>query len=156
MNQLSPIILATRAISAEFIRREYLGTLVVVGLALVLMHIVNIILIGLSVWWWIAEIVLILITFIILVIATVLIVSLIILRPNQTNSQIEVVRSFVTTLQEVSELINTPKLMILFKLARDMLAPGGISFIEQTAIRNASLKIGFEAVVGAFSDIDPD
>ena len=46
--------------------------------------------------------------------------------------------------------------MILFKLARDMLAPGGISFIEQTAIRNASLKIGFEAVVGAFSDIDPD
>lgn len=152
--RLSPVILAVRAIGSELLRRQLFSVLTAVFVALAVAHTINIILISFSVWWWVTEILLISTTVILLPIIGLILLAVYRLRPNQTSTQEQVVRNFADVFSEVLETSQIPQLLLLLRLAKDMVAPRGMSFIEYTAIKTVSLKSGFEAVVGAFSYSD--
>lgn len=153
--KISPIILATRAISSEFIKREYSGILWIVGIVLLILHILGGWLIAQSAWWWMLEIVFIVITLIIAMIATLVLFVAKLLRPSQTKQQHKKVKSFVDSLQGMAETASTPKFLLVYRLVKGSLSRnsgGAKNFISQVTSNSAKLKPDFQDIVRSFDN----
>lgn len=145
-----PIILATRAISSEFIRREYSSLLWIVGGALVIFHILGIWLISQSTWWWLLEGVFILLTAVAIVACGLAVVAIKLLRPTQTKNQRKMIKKFVGSLQEIADTAQTPKFVLLFRLFKDILLPSQDSLVGQITSKATSLKPELQEIVRSF------
>jgi len=150
--KLSPILLAVRAVSAEFAQRLFLPVVFIVGGALLILLIVAIWLVTLSAWWWLLLAPLILITVIAIFAAALTRVAIVFLRPYQTIEQRRTVRGFVDALQEGSETIQTPKFMLLFFVVRDVLFPSKQSYISKVSSNAVSLQRGLKETIASFQD----
>lgn len=147
---ISPLFLAIRAISAEFAQRIFAPTIYIIGGALLVLIGISIWLVTISGWWWLllAPLILLSVLFIFAVTIAGLIIRL--LQPQQTKTQRREVRSFVDALQSTSEAIQTPKFILLFRLVKDMLFPGKVSYVNQLSETVKSLQSSFREIIHLF------
>lgn len=127
-----------RAIGAEFASRLWLP-------AFVLACIISMLVIGLAVYlqisvspWWV------ILSFISIILASAAIGFLLIVKqiirtvsPVKTEQQRTATKQFVDKLQEVSDVLSTPKLVILFQVVRDIVAPRKDGYVA-TMIHNST------------------
>lgn len=149
--RLSPLLLAVRAVSAEFAQRLFLPVTLAVGGIIFALLIVVIWLVTISAWWWLLLAPLILVTVVFIFAVALTQVALIFLKPQQTKEQQRVVRTFVTSLQEATETIQTPKFLLLAYVVRDVLFPAKESFVKKVSGNAATLKDGFKFIIASFS-----
>jgi len=141
---------AIRSIAAEFIARlirPVVWTLVIImACALVGALLLTL----LSQWWWLLMIIIALVGLVIVV--ALLIVKRIVrsIAPTQTKLQRTQTKAFVDKLQRVSDVIHTPKVILLFRVARDVVIPRKQSYIAQVSADSASLKRDFAALCDLF------
>lgn len=147
---IPPLFLAVRAVGAEFARRIYVPVLyggIITSIALIALCSW---LVTISAWWWIALTLVIFATLIFITLAVIAQFALRILRPLQSQEQKRAVRSFVDALQQTSEAVQTPKFVILFRLIKDILAPGKTTYINELSSTASSLRSGFKEVIALF------
>jgi len=144
-------IVAIRAIATEFAYRIFkpiVITTLVVGVLLIALMIWLIVMNG---WWWLLAIP---VFFGVLVGAALLVIVGIILRvvaPHQTKSQKQKISAFVDKLQRLSEITQTPKVVLLIRAVRDVVAPQKEGFIKNVISDTASLKKDFKDLSTIFS-----
>jgi len=139
-----------RAIGTEFAKRMYVPAAVIIA-------IIDVVLLGLMVWlltvsaWWlllaIPVFVLVIVSIVLLVIAQLIIQTI---TPVQTKSQKKDVKLFVDKLQNLSEIVQTPKPILLFRIVRDVVSPKQGGFIQSTSSDTLSLKKDFQALQRSF------
>jgi phosphate/sulfate permease len=147
---MNPTLIAIRSIAAEFARRIYLP--VVITLAIIAAIIVALLVwaLTLSAWWWLVALP---VFFFMVIIAVVIVVIGIIIRffaPDMTKAQKQKVASFVDKMQGVSEVTQTPKFVLLFRIIRDARHPSKRGYIQSTIKEVTSLKGDFSSLVDSF------
>jgi len=143
-------VIVIRAIGTEFAKRMYLPAAIIIGC-------VDIVALGLIVWlltlsaWWlllaVPVFVLVVVSIVLLVIAQLIIRTI---SPQQTPHQKKDVKLFVDKLQSLSEIVQTPKPILLFRIVRDIVAPKQGGFIQSTSNDTLSLKKDFQALQRSF------
>lgn len=147
-----PLFLAIRAVSSEFARRIYLPLALGVGGLLFAVLIVSIWLVTMSQWWLFFLVPVAALGIGFLIVAAFIGVAIQVLRPYQSPDQKVAVGALVDKLQEVSDALQMPKVLILLRLAKDTLFPGGESFIGSMASHASTLKPDFQEIVASFDD----
>jgi len=142
-----------RAIAAEFAHRIYVPVLVMVIILALLLIGLSIWLVTISAWWWILAV---LIYVFILAIGVVLVVVRGIIgavNPRQTKTQRSAVKAFVDKLQNLSDITQTPKFILLFRILRDVVSSEKKgAFIEATIQNTTSLKSDYTNLLYLFSE----
>ena len=64
--------------------------------------------------------------------------------PPQTRQQKQTVKLFVDKLQRLSETVQTPKVILLFHIIRDIAAPKEHGFIGELSLETFNLKSDFK------------
>ena len=147
---MTPLFLTVRAISSEFARRMYVPVIWGVGAGLaVLLGLIGW-LTMLSGWWWLLETLLIFGAVVFTIIALIAGLGIHLLRPTQSKEQRKMVGSFVNKLQEASEIIQTPKFILLFRLAKDTIFPSEDGLVNRVVGHASSLKPDFSAIINSF------
>jgi hypothetical protein len=132
-----------RAIGAELARRIYLP--VVIAFA-----IIALILIALLSWaastdllWLLVAVPVFILLFIVAVILMAVGFIFKRLAPRINKSQRKQVSVFVDKLQSLSEIAQTPKFILLFKIARDVVSPKQSQFLSSSVQNSLALKKDF-------------
>jgi len=147
---MTPLVLAIRAIATEFAQRVYKVILIIAVIAIVLIIGVSVWLVGMSAWWWILVVILIawmLVGGIVLTIAGVIIG---VTKPTQTKSQKKQVKAFVDKLQSVSEVLQTPRFMLLFRLVKTSFNPQRYNVIKNLAEHTVGLQRDLDEIIRSF------
>jgi len=147
---INPLFLAVRAISAEFAHRIYTPVIIITGIVFVVILAISIALVTMSAWWWLLLVPAIFFSLVFAFLAIVTGIAINFLRPAQTATQKRDVRSFVDSIQSSSEVIQTPKFILLFRLAKDVIAPSKTNFINELSVTVSSLQPRFKAIVASF------
>ena len=147
---MSATITTIRAIGAEFAIRLFIPIVVISTILAALLVIGVVSLSTLSEWW-----LLLLIPVIILISVTigVLAISWLVVRtvrPVQTRPQLLGVKTFVDKLQRVSEAAQTPKVVLLFRIIRDIASPSKSGFIGTLTEDTSSLTRDFRDLKNLF------
>lgn len=137
-------LLTIRAIGAEFAKRLWFPVVIVVS-------IVTVLLIGLiwwisaamSVWWWLLAIPVIFLASVALVILTVFKLLIRYVSPQQSQTQRQLTAACVNTLEAVSETAQTPKVVLLFLIIRDIAAPRDDGYVASLIDRAGSMRGDF-------------
>lgn len=147
---ISPLLLSIRAIASEFASRIYIPIVWTVAIILFVFIAIAIWLVTLSAWWSVLLVVLLIVVtvFTIAAIAIGLLISL--LKPPQSKTQKQKIKAFVDALQGSSEVIQTPKFFILFRLIKDTVAPTDKGFVKELSSNAATLRTGFQDIVTSF------
>ena len=153
MNNVKSTVSAVRAIGVEFARRIYAPVLIVA-------IIIAVVLIGLMIWlvtvsaWWL--ILAVPVFFVILVASVIFIIARIIIvlvNPGQTKQQKKDVKGFVDKLQNLSEVTQTPKPVLLFRIIKDIASSNQDGFVKRTIGHTLSLRTEFEAIQRSFDTL---
>jgi hypothetical protein len=140
-----------RAIGAEFARRIYFPIAIVAAVIAVVLIALFSWLISVDPLWWLLAVP----VFIFLLLVAVLLIAARVLfkyiAPRITKQQRQEVSTFVDKLQSVSEVAQTPKFILLFRIARDVIAPRKTTFINSTVQNSMSLKKDFQALKQSLS-----
>ncbi len=149
--QITPHVLALRAVGAEFARRILLPILVIAASILIVALGLSIWLVTLSEWWWflLAPIIFLTLLFTFSAVIGGLIIRM--LEPSQTKKQRSEVKRFVDALQETSEAVQTPKVLLLIRVMKDVVIPGKESYIGKLSSSALSLKSRLKTIVTLFS-----
>lgn len=150
MNQ-APLTLAIRAICADFALRLYVQVVVITSVILFILvvacsYLVTVI----SAWWWLlfAPLILFIVIFIVAAIISRVVIG--ILKPNQSREQKKLVRQFVDTLQGTSEMVQTPKFILFFRLVKDIIRPNKQNLVSEFTLKAGSLKTILQEIVASF------
>lgn len=144
--------LAIRSIGTEFANRLFYPVVitgaVVAGLLVALASWLT----TLSSWWWLLFIPIVMA--ICIGVAVFIVVKLVIrsITPSQTKQQKQAAKQFVDKIQTVAEATQTPKVVLLFRVVRDIAAPRESGFIGNLASTTGSLKADFTEHVRSFSN----
>jgi len=147
---MNPTIKALRAIGSEFAWRIYFPIVITVIIAAVLLIALNIWLVTMSAWWWILFVLLLIA---ILVAATLfLIVGILIrtVRPSQNTTQAGQVRRFVDKIQNVADVAGTPKVVILFRITKDLLSKNEESYTRRISSETLSMQTDLRDIIASF------
>lgn len=144
------LLLTIRAVSAEFARRIYAPIVWTAALVLVVLLSILIWLVTVSGWWWIALVPATFLSLLFTILAVIIGTLLTYLRPSQTSEQRQKVKSFVDTLQTSSEVIATPRFIILFRLLKDVVRPTNKGFINEVSTNTSALHTRLKAVIQSF------
>ena len=147
---MTPLVLAIRAIATEFAQRVYTIVLIVAAAIIIVLIAVSIWLVSMSAWWWVLVIVFIawiLLGAILLTIAGVIITMT---RPLQTKAQKKLVKTFVDKLQSVSEVLQTPRYMLLFRLVKTSLNPQRYNIIKNLTEHTIGLQRDLDEIIRSF------
>lgn len=148
--KLTPLVLAIRAISAEFARRIYLPVVYIGSAVLLILVVLEAWLVTISTWWWLLLVPIVFVALLFIILAVIARVAITFLRPQQTKEQTQTVRKFVDALQKTSETIQTPKFIILFRLIKDMISPSKQSYVHEISGTASSLRTELSKVLKAF------
>jgi hypothetical protein len=142
---------AVRAIGAEFARRIYFPIAIAAAVIAVVLIALFSWLISVDPLWWLLAVP----VFIFLLLVAVLLIAARVLfkyiAPRITKRQRQEVSTFVDKLQSVSEVAQSPKFILLFRIARDVIAPRKTTFINSTVQNSMSLKKDFQALKQSLS-----
>ncbi len=143
-------LLVIRAIGTEFANRVYTPVVIMAALLSAILIGGTLWLTTISLWWWLLGIPVVIAVSI--VIAFSILIKLIIryVMPSQTKAQRRAIKQFVDKLQTLSDVIQTPKVILLFRLARDVAAPTKDGFVGNLSHTSLSLKKDFSALLQSF------
>jgi uncharacterized protein YacL len=148
---VTPFILAVRAISAEFGQRLYLPIVLIASGGLIVGLVVSIVLVAtVSSWWWLLLAPLLFVTVVFIVLGAVTFAIFSMLKPVQSKEQRRLVKSFADSLQYAADTVQTPKVVLLFRLAKDIVTPKQSGFIQELSAHSASLRDGFTQIIASF------
>lgn len=149
---MTPTITAIRCIGAEFAVRLFIPVAVVSSIICALLVTGVFSLATLSQWWLLL---LIPVVMIVCIAFGVLVISWLVIRtvrPIQTKAQHHTaVKKFVDKLQRLSDVVQIPKVILLFQILRDIAAPRKDGFIGSMTDDTASLKHDFHELQQLFS-----
>lgn len=151
---MTPLVLAIRAIATEFAQRVYTIVLIIAAAIIIVLIAVSIWLVSMSAWWWVLVIVFIawiLLGAILLTIAGVIITMT---RPLQTKAQKKLVKTFVDKLQSVSEVLQTPRFMLLFRLVKTSLNPQRYNVIKNLTEHTVGLQRDLDEIIRSFRSVN--
>lgn len=136
-------LLAIRAIGAEFANRIYFFVAITIGGVSAILLALSIWLTTYSSWWWLLVAAFIIGTSV--VVGVLIIIKLVIksVSPPLSKTQKRQTKTFVDTLQRLSEVSQTPKFILLFQIVRDIAAPRENGFIASISGDTSSLKRDF-------------
>lgn len=143
--------LVLRAIGVEFAWRIYTPIVVVAAIVAAVVISLVIWLTTLSGWWWILAVLVFIAVIIAGIILTIIAVILSATNPRQTLLQKKAVKSFVDKLQNLSEITQTPKFILLFRVVKDIVAAKEDGFVKTTIGHTLSLRKDFESLKNSFS-----
>lgn len=148
---IKPTFTCVRAIGSEFARRTLRPLTLIGGLAAGVLVGLGGWLTTYSPWWWFLEAPLILaaLGFVILVMVAWTVIRL--ARPDQSADQSLAVSDYVDKLQRVAENLQTPQLVILYYVVRDVVRPRADSFIETVSHDSKTLAPDFASLVRRFN-----
>ena len=146
----SPVVLAVRAISAEFAKRIYMPVLLILAVSALVLIGLLIWFVSMSAWWWLALAPVLVVSFVLTIAAVLVGFLLSLLNPRQTKAQQTKVKSFVDAIQNSSDAIQTPKFIILFRLVKDTISPGERGFVKELSSNATTLRTGFQEIVASF------
>lgn len=149
---MKPTILAIRAVGAEFARRMYLPVAILAIVIIVAFASLTAWLISLSAWWWLLMFAVVSSACIAISVLTVLYLTIRRVTPDQNPIQHKAVRGFVDKIQLLSDTVGTPKVVLLFRIIKDIAAPRADGFIGSLTGASATVKKDFEALIKLFDD----
>jgi len=147
---MSPTIQALRSIGSEFAQRIYVPILITVGIVAIILIGLNIWLVTISPWWWI------LLAFFILgtLVATSAFIAIGLLikavRPLQNKTQRKQVRAFVDKLQNIADVAGTPKIVLLFRITKDLLTKKEDSYTHRISTETLSMQDDLRDIISSF------
>ena len=143
-------LLVVRAIAVEFAKRIYTPIAIIFYVAVVIVIGLLAWLTTVSAWWWIFLGLVIVGTIIGAVVLIVVGLVLRFVKPDTTKTQNIKVRAFVDKLQRLSEITQTPKILLLFRAIKDIASPSKHGFIQSVATDTTSLKKDFQELLNSF------
>lgn len=145
-------VLAIRAVAAEFANRIYVPVLITLIIVAFILVVVSIWLVNVNAWWWILAVLIyiaIIVAGIMLVVVRAIISAV---NPRQTKTQQSAVKAFVDKLQDLSDITQTPKFILLFRILHDAISSKKKgTFIEATIQNTTSLKSDYANLLRLFS-----
>jgi heme/copper-type cytochrome/quinol oxidase subunit 2 len=147
---MTSTLLPVRAIAAALANRIFLPiALTSAGLSIFLIA-GTFWLSTLSQWWLLLLIPILMAVCIAIGVLTIIKLTLITIRPAQTQSQKNAVKSYVDLLLHLSEITQTPRVVLLFRAVRDASAPSKDGFIGTLTRETVALKKDFELLQKMF------
>ena len=148
---MNKTFLAIRAIAAEFARRVFLPVSIFVGIVAAL-------LIGLMIWlitvdllWLIVAIPVFLLVIVGLAVTTILGIIIWLVSPVKTKEQKQQVAAFVEKFQYLSEVTMTPKIVLFFRLVKDVIMPTKDGFVKTVASHSTTILKDFNELANTFA-----
>lgn len=135
--------LAVRSISAEFANRLYRPIAITLTIILLCLVAASVWLTTFSSWWWVLCGVLIVLSVIEIGVFVAIALLIRIVAPLQSRAQKKQTKAFVDKLQRVADVVQTPKIVLLFRIVRDMIWARKHGFITTLSRDTASLKQDF-------------
>lgn len=149
---MSPIIRTIRAIGSEFARRFYRSVFfITLGIILALIGL-SAWLVTYSNWWWILLAAVIIISCMALIVLGAVYLIIRSSTPRQNPFQRNATHQFVDKIQLLSDTVNTPKIILLFRITKDLLAPRQDGFIGSISHATTSLRKDYAALIKLFDD----
>lgn len=144
-------LLAIRSIGTEFANRLFYPVVIAGAIAAGILVVITFWLTTLSSWWWLLFIPVVMA--ICIGLAVFVIVKLVIrsITPSQTRQQKQAAKQFVDKIQTIAEATQTPKVVLLFRVVRDVAAPRESGFIGNLTTTTGSLKSDFAKHVRTFN-----
>jgi hypothetical protein len=149
--RMNPTITVIRSIGTEFARRLFHPVAITAGVIFTLLIIGVLLLTTLSQWWYLLLIPVMILLCVTGGVLAVVWLTIRTIRPIQTRTQHTAVKVFVDKLQRLSDTVQTLKIILLFRIVRDVAAPGKDGFIGSIADDTASLKSNFRDLQKLFS-----
>ena len=149
---MRPSVLTLRALAAEFAGRILFPIVLTVIIAAAILITIVIWLTTMSAWWWVLAVIIfiaVLLAATVLIIARLIIVSI---KPAQTKRQSILVKDFVDILENLSEITQTPKVILVFRVLRDAVQSKDGGFVKKTIESAPRLKNGFLEIRRSFED----
>ena len=142
---MQPTINLIRAIGVEFVRRAIRPMIIIGSIVVVLLLGLGGYLITLNAWWGILEAILVVWGLVFVALTLVIKLLMRFADPPQTKAQRRAVNQYVTKLQRVAEHLQTPQLIVLFRVIRDTLWPaqGKETFVEAVSRDTRALTPDF-------------
>lgn len=147
---MKSIPLVVRAVGAEFARRLLLPLIIAGVIVGLILHVLGGWLVTQNAWWWLLESVFVLGTLLFVGLVVLARLAIRLFAPQQDGAQRKAVRSYVDKLQRVSEVIGTPKFLLLFYVVRDVFRPSSDGFIATTSNDSKTLHSDFLALLRMF------
>ena len=147
---MNPTIKALRSIGSEFAQRIYVPIFITVEIIAVVLIALNIWLVTISPWWWI------LFAFFIFgtLIATTILIAIGLLiktvRPLQDKTQSKQVSSFVDKIQSLADIAGTPKIVILFRITKDLVTKKEDSYTRRISSETLSMQHDLRDIISSF------
>ena len=148
---MNPSLIVIRAVAAEFARRIFKPLVIAAVIISILLIVVMSWLVAMSAWWWLLAVPVfagIVIGSVILVIAGIIIR---VISPTQNKSQKRQVAAFVDRIQRLSEITQTPKVVLLYRAVRDVVAPSKSGFIQSVVTDTTSIRKEYKDLLDSFS-----
>lgn len=145
------IFLAIRAIGAEYATRLWRSSIYTTIIAAAVSVGLLLWLTSLSSWWWLLAIPIGIGLSVAAGLLAVFRLTIRHVRPKESQTQRELVQAFVSKLETASELVGTPKFIILFRVIRSIAAPRSDSFLGDI-VSTKHLKKEFQAICQSFND----
>lgn len=149
---MQPTVKAVRAIATLFARRIFLPVAITAGVIAVILIVAMVWLITIDLWWLLLAIPVFLLILAALIVGTIVWVIIQLVTPKQTKTQRVHVASFVDKMQRVSEIVATPKFILLFRTIKDIVVPSKAAFVKDVATDTLSLKKDFQALQDLFRE----
>ena len=147
---MSPTITVIRCIGTEFARRLFFPVAITAGVIFTLLIIGVLLLTTLSQWWYLLLIPIMILLCVAGGVLAVVWLTIRTIRPIQTRTQHTAVKTFVDKLQRLSDTVQTPKIILLFRIVRDIAAPRKDGYIGSIADDTTSLKRDFSELQRLF------
>lgn len=100
--------------------------------------------------WWILEAVFIAYTVLFVVVVIIIRVLIRIFTPETTKTQQKNIKSFADKLQRVADSVGISRFVLLFRLAKQLIAPSEQNFLKQIAQDSTTLHKDLLAIIKSF------
>ena len=141
---MKPSLLTIRAVGSEFANRLWLPIVIIaVIISVILIGLVWWLSVNVSGWWILLAIPVSILLSVAFVVLTVFKLVIRYVAPPQNKQQRQRVGAFVDKLQSVSDAVQTPKIVLLFYIVRDIAAPRDNGFVTTLTSNSSALKGDF-------------
>jgi hypothetical protein len=144
--------LVLRAVATELAKRIYTPVVITLSIIAVILVLLVVWLVTISTWWLLLAVpvlILVIVCAAFLVLAGTIISTV---TPTMTKAQRGEVKSFVDSIQELSEITQTPKVMLLYRVIKDAVSPRKTAYIESVIAGASGLKRQYQSLASSFSE----
>lgn len=147
---MKPSLLAIRSLAVEFIMRIYKPVTIIVALSVASFLTLSIWLTTANEWWWILVVLVVLLGILAIIVLGTMWLLIKKIAPTRTKEQKLLAKGLVDKIQHITEVAATPKILLWFQIARDVIAPSGDGFIGSISSDTRSLQPDFVALKNSF------